>query len=113
MALNMTDSQLIGRRVVSQDGHLLGEVSDIVIDTGTWQVIQLAVRLRRSALGAFRLKKPIFGTHTIRLAAGDVSGVGDAVVLRHRREEIKFPTGPELPEPGVIPPPPGPPPTAH
>lgn len=107
MALNMTDSQLVGRRVVSQDGLLLGDVSDLVIDTGTWQVVQLAIRLRRSALEALRLKKPLFGTHTIRLAAADVSGVGDAVVLRQRRDEIKFPIGPDLPQPGVVPPPPG------
>ena len=106
MALNMTESQLSGRRVVSQDGHVLGEVTGLIVDTGTWRVIQLAVHLRRQSLEPLRLKKPVLGSQTIRLATDDISGVGDAVVLKQRRDELSFAGGEELRE-EPAPPPPG------
>ncbi len=96
MGLNMTDSQLIGLRVVSQDGHLLGEVDSLVIDTGTWQVAELAVRLRREALEPLHLKKRVLGSQTVRIASDHISGVGDAVVLKRRRDELSFAGGDEM-----------------
>lgn len=90
MVLNMSDNQIVGLRVLSQDGHVLGEVSGLVVDTSSWQVAELAVRLRRDALEPLQLNKPLLGTQTIKVPASEVAGVSDAVVLRRRLDEFRF-----------------------
>ena len=102
MVLNMTETEIMGLRVVSQDGHVLGEVSGLVIDTTSWRVAELAVRLRRSALEPLRLNKPVLGTQTIKLPASEIAGVSDAVVLRRTLGEFHF-AAPEGEEPAAAP----------
>jgi sporulation protein YlmC with PRC-barrel domain len=103
MVLNMTDSQLVGRRVVSQDGHVIGDVASLVVDTESWRVIELGVKLERKALEPLHLKKPVLGTHTVRLPIDDVSGLGDALVLRSRLDELRFAADEQVDAAGTTP----------
>lgn len=89
MALNMSASQLKGRRVVTQDGLVLGDVSDVVFDTDSWQVIELEVRLRRKSFELLGLEKPVLGTRTIHVTADLVAGVSDALVLKPRLADLR------------------------
>ncbi|HLU65328.1 MAG TPA: PRC-barrel domain-containing protein [Kofleriaceae bacterium] len=93
----MNQGQLVGRRVVSQDGHVLGEVSSLLVDTASWRVVEVSVKLRKEAVAPLRLKKRRFGSQTVRVPAEEISGVGDAVVLRHRRDELALIAGGEPP----------------
>jgi sporulation protein YlmC with PRC-barrel domain len=89
----MTESQLIGRRVVSQDGHVLGDVINILVDTDAWRVVQLGVRVRRASLERLGLPKPPWlGRRTIGIAIEHVAGVSDAVVLTLRLADLRLPT---------------------
>ena len=90
MAMNMTNSQLIGRRVVSQDGHVLGDVSHLVIDSGSWRMVEVGVRLRRDAIEPLGLHKPWIGSQTVRIRVGDIAGVSDALILRPRLDDLRF-----------------------
>jgi sporulation protein YlmC with PRC-barrel domain len=105
MALNMSASQLSGRRVVTQDGLVLGDVSDVVFDTDSWQVLELEVRLRRKSFDALGLEKPMIGTRTIHVTADLVAGVSDALVLKPRLADLRpslpaqEPDAPEAEEP--------------
>jgi len=102
MVLNMTETQIMGLRVVSQDGHVLGDVSGLVVDTSSWRVAELAVRVRRSALEPLHLNKPMLGTQTIKVPASEIAGVSDAVVLRRTLGEFQF-AAPEGEEQGGAP----------
>lgn len=96
MPFIVTESQLIGRRVVSQDGHVLGDVASIAVDTDSWQVVQLGVRLHRRSLERLRLPKPpVLGSHTIAIAIDHVAGVSDTLVLKLRLAELRIPTADE------------------
>ena len=89
MTPNMSASQLKGRRVVTQDGLVLGDVFDVVFDTDSWQVIELEVRLRRRSFEALGLQKPVLGTRTIHVTADLVAGVSDALVLKPRLADLR------------------------
>jgi sporulation protein YlmC with PRC-barrel domain len=104
MALNMTESQLVGRRVVSQDGFVLGDLASFVVDTGTWRVVDLSIALRRRALEPLGLRKPVIGSQTIRLSADEIAGVSDAIVLRRRMEDLRFLAAEQKPDATTAPP---------
>ena len=81
-------SELSGKGVLTQDGREVGEVSDCVVDHGSWDVVTLVVKLERELLEEFHMKRPMFGTQTIQLPTSYVSGVGDKVVLQKKLEEL-------------------------
>ena len=62
--MRLTDKNLVGLTVVTADGQALGEVSVLFIDSQTWQVEALQVKLRRAAA---ELPEP-----TLTIAAGQI-----------------------------------------
>lgn len=84
----MKFSELEGKEVLSQDGRELGEVSDVTFDPSGWRIDSLVVKLERDLLESFHMKRPLFGTQTIQIATGHVSGVGDKVILRKTLMEL-------------------------
>ncbi|MBX3275048.1 MAG: PRC-barrel domain-containing protein [Sandaracinaceae bacterium] len=74
-------SDLKGKGVLTQDGRICGEITDVVLDHGSWGVPAIVVKLERELLELFAMKKPMFGSQTIRVQTGHVSGVGDKVIL--------------------------------
>ncbi|HEY8429590.1 MAG TPA: PRC-barrel domain-containing protein [Sandaracinaceae bacterium] len=81
-------TELSGKDVISQDGRELGSVSDVVLDSSSWRIEALVVKLDRDLLEAFHMKRPMFGTQTIQLPTGHVSGVGDKVILVKTLKEL-------------------------
>jgi len=81
-------SELEGKGVLTQDGREVGEVSDCVMDHAAWSVVTLVVKLERDLLEQFHMKRPMFGTQTIQLPTGYVSGVSDKVILHKKLEEL-------------------------
>ncbi len=64
---------LIGRHVHSQDGHHLGDVVRLAVDTSSWQISMIAVRLRRSLLESLGLEKPWLGSQIVWIHAHELS----------------------------------------
>lgn len=81
-------SELSGKGVLTQDGRVLGEVSDVVLAPEDWSIHALVVKLDRDLLEAFSMKRPLFGTQTIQIPTSYVSGVGDKVILQKKLEEL-------------------------
>ncbi len=81
-------SELEGKGVISQDGRELGSVSDVVLEATGWHIGSLVVKLDRDLLEAFHMKRPMFGTQTIQIPTGHVSGVGDKVILLKTLQEL-------------------------
>jgi len=79
---SMKTKELLGKPIVSQDGHDVGEVAGLEIDVDTWKVLALDVKLERAVLETLHLEKPVFGTQTMRIPVDRVSGVSERVVLR-------------------------------
>ena len=81
-------SDLKGKGVLSQDGRICGEITDVVLDDASWSVPAIVVKLERELLELFAMKKPMFGSQTIRVQTGHVSGVGDKVILHKSLEDL-------------------------
>lgn len=81
---------LSGKHVVSQDGVDVGEVQGLEVNVETWAVVALEIKLERDVLERLNLKKPMLGTHSVKLAVDRISGVGDTIVLKATVDEIAF-----------------------
>lgn len=92
MPLN-SDSNIRGKRVVTNDGHMIGHVEELVVDTETWRVERIGVKLERDKLEALKLKRPIVGSQEIKIAVREIAGVRDEIVLRHKLGELDFAGG--------------------
>lgn len=86
-------TNLIGMKVIGQHGRDLGVVADVSADVETWQLLTLEVKLNRAALDELKLKRPWFGTQTIHVPVGEVSGATDNLVLMSLLENVEFSGG--------------------
>ena len=84
----ITFSQLEGKDVLSQDGKEMGAVDDLVLDDEGWTLTALVVKLDRDLLESFHMKRPMFGSQTVHVPVGFVSGVGDKVILHKKLDEL-------------------------
>ncbi|MBN1425605.1 PRC-barrel domain-containing protein [Candidatus Fermentibacteria bacterium] len=71
----MNASEIMGKKVLDRDAMVVGKVADIDIDTSTWTVGYIVVKM-----GLF--KKVVVGLDKI-------DQFGDEVVLRVSKDELK------------------------
>lgn len=91
---------LIGMKIIGQHGREIGVISDMIVDVGTWQLRSLEVKLNREALDDLKLKRPWFGSQTVHVPVGGISGATDNLILKTLLEEMEFSGG--KPAEGVI-----------
>lgn len=84
---------LVGMRIIGQHGREVGVISDIIVDVGTWQLLSLEVKLNREALDDLKLKRPWFGSQTVQVPVGEISGATDNLILKSLLEEMEFSGG--------------------
>jgi sporulation protein YlmC with PRC-barrel domain len=87
--MNLKSSRdIVDKKILTQDGREVGYVEAIDVDLETWKVQSMELKLRRDALEALHIKRPLFGTRSARLSVEHVSGVTDSVVLKTGMEEL-------------------------
>jgi sporulation protein YlmC with PRC-barrel domain len=71
----------------SADGQAIGQVSTLFIDSASWHVESLQVKLRDEVADQLGAPRSIIQAATLELPIRMVQSVGDAVVLlsRHKR----------------------------
>ena len=79
--MRITAGELQGRTVVGADGHALGEVTGLVLDTQRWSIELLQVTLRKEAADLLGARRPLFRAATTDIPVRLVHAVADAVVL--------------------------------
>ena len=75
------DDKLRGKKVLTANGRHIGEVVALEIEMDAWQVSWFDVKLLRDVLDELKVKKPLFGTQTARIAPRHLKSVSDAVLL--------------------------------
>jgi len=75
------DDKIRGKKVLTSNGRHIGEVVALEVETDGWQVQWLDVKLLRDVLDELKIKKPIFGTQTARIAPRHFKSMSDAVLL--------------------------------
>jgi sporulation protein YlmC with PRC-barrel domain len=94
--VEMSDSKVMslkGIAIIGQHGREIGVVTDLYIDTETWQCQSLEVKLNRDALDDLKLKRPWFGSQTVRVPVSTISGATENLVLKCVLEELEFSGG--------------------
>jgi sporulation protein YlmC with PRC-barrel domain len=90
--------ELSGKNVIGAGGSILGEIKGAHVNTQTWQVTQLEVKLSSAASEQLGFKKR-FRSSTVCLPVSLVSAVGDVVTVGRTLDELsKNPEISECPE---------------
>ena len=83
----MSFDKLSGKFVICSGGFDLGEVNGVDIDTETWKVTHLHVKLSKQASEDLGFKKR-FRNSTVCFPVSLVSKVGDNILLNKCRDDL-------------------------
>jgi|GEM_PF-922761 Uncharacterized conserved protein len=84
----LTVEELLGKTVIGAAGNYIGEVSNLNIDSRTWQVTHLHVKLSDKAAREFGVKKALKASN-IRLPVNFVRDVDIIIRLNQSLIDIK------------------------
>ena len=80
--------KLSGMQIISSKAHILGEVKDIEINTETWQITHLHVKLENEAAVKLGFKKR-FRSSKICIPISLVKAVGELITIDASFEDLK------------------------
>ena len=80
--------KIIGLQVITLDAHTLGEVKGARVDTKSWEVKYLNVKLADKAADRLGMKKR-FGSSTISIPVTLVQAVGECVTITKSIEQLE------------------------
>jgi sporulation protein YlmC with PRC-barrel domain len=81
--------ELPRRTVLDTLGMVVGDIAAPIVDTETWLVDTLRVRLRRASARELDVAWSFFRRPTIDLPTGLVQAAGDAIILRVSLAELR------------------------
>jgi sporulation protein YlmC with PRC-barrel domain len=94
--MRVTKENLQGRTMISSDAQVVGEVSGIFLDSKSWRVESLQVKLGKDMADALGADHSIFRAGTLEVPVRMIQSVGDTVVLSVKasalREVLPAPT---------------------
>ncbi|WP_158748998.1 PRC-barrel domain-containing protein [Acidobacterium sp. S8] len=79
--MQVSDDHLRGRTVIAADGQAIGEVAALFIDTSTWIIAALQIKLNKSAAEQIGAARGLLRAATLELPVRLVQSVADAVLL--------------------------------
>ena len=79
--------ELSDKFVICAGGFDLGQINGVELDTKTWQITNLHIKLSKSASEDMGFKKR-FGSSTVCLPISLVASVGDNVLLNKTLDEL-------------------------
>ena len=79
--MQISDEHLRGRTVVAADGQAIGEVAALFIDTSTWTIVSLQIKLSKTAAEQLGVARGLLHAATIELPVRMIQSVGDTVLL--------------------------------
>ncbi len=78
---------LLGKKVIGTGGYIIGEVKGASIDTKTWQIAQLHIKLTDNAAEELGFKKR-FRSSMVSMPIKMVQAVGDVVNVSPSLKEL-------------------------
>ncbi len=79
---------LIGKRILTSDGIMMGKVEGVEVDTANWLVTHLRVLLSKEAVKALSIEPPILLDVLISLPVGFVKESDEKIALNVPLSEI-------------------------
>ena len=87
--MQVSDEHLRGRTVIAADGQAIGEVASLSIDTATWSIVALQVKLSKLAADQIGAERGLLRAASIDLPVRVVQSVGDAILLSLPTPELR------------------------
>ena len=87
--MRLSDENLRGRTVIAADGQAIGEIVSLFLDSDSWRVESLQVKLRNDVADQLGATRSIFHPGTLEIPIRMVQSVGDAVVLSVPAHELR------------------------
>jgi sporulation protein YlmC with PRC-barrel domain len=87
--MQVADEHFHRRTVIAADGQAIGEVAALLIDTSTWTVVALQVKLRKAAAEQLGAVKGMLRSATVELPVRMVQSVADAILLSVATLELR------------------------
>jgi sporulation protein YlmC with PRC-barrel domain len=84
----ITFEKLIGMKVITSGAHILGEVKGGKIDTKSWEVKLLQVKLAGSSADKLGVKKR-FGSSNIGIPVSFIQAIGEVITIAKSLEELE------------------------
>jgi sporulation protein YlmC with PRC-barrel domain len=85
----MKVANLNGKKVITSEAQVLGEVEGVEIDIDEWKVTGFHINLEKEIIGKLNFKKPLFGSVVVLLPVATVKVVGDVIALNKTIEELR------------------------
>jgi len=82
-------SHLTGKKVVSEEGIILGTVYDVNVDTDLWTVPTISVKLEKIAFEPLGLKKGLFSKTVISIRTEYIESTGELISLNQKIEDMR------------------------
>ena len=79
--MRLSDETMRGRVIIAADGHVVGEVSGLFLDSEAWAVESLRVTLRKEMADQLGAHRSLFQAGTLELPVHMIQSVGAAIVL--------------------------------
>ena len=87
--MRISDESLRGRTVIAADGQAIGEVAALFLDSASWRVESLEVKLRNEAADQLGAARGMFHAGALEIPIRMVQSVGDAVVLSVAADKLR------------------------
>jgi sporulation protein YlmC with PRC-barrel domain len=79
--MQVSDEHFRGRTVIAADGQAIGEVSALLIDTSSWTILALQIRLHKAAAEQVGAARSILHAASLEVPVRLVQSVKDAILL--------------------------------
>ena len=79
--MRLSDSSLRGLTVLGANGQVIGSIAGMFVDSATWRIETLQVKLRTDVADQLGASHDIFHSASIEVPVRLVQSVGDAVIL--------------------------------
>jgi sporulation protein YlmC with PRC-barrel domain len=80
--------RLLGMEVLGTGGKIIGTVEDINIDTQSWRLPSLIIKIRKDALEMVKTEKCLIGNNRLDISMQHIVDIGDYVMLEVTAEDI-------------------------
>jgi len=81
VTMQISDEHLRGRTVIAADGQVIGEVTALSIDSSTWTIVSLQIKLSKSVAEQIGASRGLLRAAALELPVRLVQSVADAVLL--------------------------------
>jgi sporulation protein YlmC with PRC-barrel domain len=79
--MRLSDDNLGGRTIIGADGQVIGEITGLFLDSDSWSVESLQIKLGKDIADQIGADRSIFHAGALEIPIRMIQSVGDTVVL--------------------------------